>query len=315
MERDRQAHAGSLNTLSCAYGTLVAGGRELVWRRGEHGARAHVDGGTVQSLVLGGGGDAILYASALGRLFRRRSGSAAEICDGWLACADITASRAVSLELSQPSAAAPDSVLLRTSNGRLLFTPDFGTSFFRVPTPGTVLALSQRSTPAWVLIETSGRLLLAEVDLTSRALHAVALDRSAEFVARGQAPQLCASGSIVAIADETRGVAISYDAGRSFSLISGTSSTSACTAGEQNGAPCVWLSVLEESTGKSWIVRVASGRAERIAELDTSPGGVVEESSDNVRVCALCWDSERALLWGVGGFGVVSWCLPKAGNE
>jgi hypothetical protein len=153
------------------------------------------------------------------------------------------------------------------------------------------------------------------VNVPARSLRQVPLDRAAELVARGQSPRLAASGSLVAIADEARGVAVSYDAGQSFSLVAGTSNASAWTAGEHAGARTLWLSVLEESTSRSWILRITRGLAERIAELAAGAPEGMEESSDNVRISALCWDETSSLLWGVGGFGIVSWSLPKDGNE
>ncbi|HEY6558147.1 MAG TPA: hypothetical protein VI072_12770 [Polyangiaceae bacterium] len=315
--------ARALAAITCAQGNVVAGGQEILWQQGERTARLAVDSGSVVSLALGGSrADSVLYVTALGRLLRRRAGGAVEHCDAWRSCEGMTSSRAVVLELSQPSARAPNTVLLRTSTGSLLCSEDFGASFFTVPAPGDVVALSQASDPAWVLVESRTGLTLAEVNVPGRSLRQVPLDRAAELVARGQSLKLAASGSLVAIADEARGVAVSYDAGKSFSLVAGTSNASAWTAGEHAGSTTLWLSVVEESTSRSWILRVTRGLAERVAELGgrapAGPGRApegVEESSDNVRISALCWDDASSLLWGVGGFGIVSWRLPKDGNE
>jgi hypothetical protein len=315
-EVDQDFAIGALAAVTCAQGTVVAGGREIVWCKDGGSTRGAVEGGSVVSLALGGSGaDCLLYATALGRLVRRRAGGSAEGCDDWRVASSLSPSRAVSLELSQPSASAPDTVLLRTSAGQLLCSEDFGSTFFALPAPGSVVALSRQADPPRVLVESSSGLLLAEVDVRRRALQLVPLDRAAAIVGRGQAPRLCTLGSFVAIADEARGVAVSYDAGKRFALVPGTSNASAWAAGGYGGAPSLWLSVLEESTSRSFILRIAAGAAERIAELRAPPGKDLEESSDNVRVSALCWEPERARLWVVGGFGIVSWCLPKTGNE
>ncbi|HMJ16669.1 MAG TPA: hypothetical protein VK524_34880 [Polyangiaceae bacterium] len=316
ISRELGMEHGALNALACANGTLVAGGRELV-RYAEGGAvRQAVSGGSVLALSLAGVDfDTIVYATALGRLLRRRTGAPGEACEGWRAAAGLNASDAVQLELGQPSGRAPNTLLLRTSTGKLLYTEDLGASFAELAFDGAALALSRQSDPAWVLIERDAGRALARFEPSARSLEFFPLDAAASFVAGGQQPILCANGSLVAILDEARGLALSYDTARSFARVAGTSNASAAAAGDIDGSPTLWLSTLEESTNRSWIVRVTGGVAERVAELHAAPAEGLEESSDNVRVSALCWDPQRAMLWGGGGFGLVSWCLPTDGKE
>lgn len=296
----------ALSAATLVGSTLVVAGRELVvLEREKEVRRLGVEGSTAISVVLGDTSrDSILYATALGRLLRRRLGASAEACDGWRAVAGVSVTEAAHLELCQPSAALPSVLLARTSTGVLLRSTDFGSSFQRLDFGGSVVALSSAMEPALVLIANAGRHTLLRSDDAGASFRTLELDPAARGPAQGRAPLLCARNRVIAVADEARGLAVSYDGGAHFARIPGCANTTALAIGTFGGVPTLWLSAFDEMSDRTSIVQVQDGAAARVAELHSPTSEALQESSEAVRVAALVWDAPLSHLWAAGNFGL-----------
>ncbi len=303
----------ALDAIALERGVVVAGGDDVLWIEPQASPlRLAAGGGRIQHVVLvGNARDTIVYATALGRLFRRqRLGGAVEELRGWRELCRVPEGRPLGLELCQVSGDdAKNVILARVSNGVLLRSADAGTHWERIDMDGTARALPRRAAPAAVLLHGAhGGVLMRSPD-AGVSWQRFELDALGRAVAEFEAPLLAAAGSVVALGHPEVGLVVSSDGGASFERIPGCSSVSALAAESWQGQARIWASLYRQSEDRAEIVQVdpVERIAERIADLEAAaPPAGSDDSMERGRVVGLDWDRVTARLWATGPFGLKS---------
>lgn len=292
-------------------GTLVAGSSDLLWLDEGRAApvRIALDGTRITSIALLGPDRQIaLCVTAFGRLLRRaRQSSDAERLSDWRRAADLGGG-AESLELCA-LAGEPNAVVGRLTSGRLIRSDDLGSSFYPLDETVTAFALSPAGSPLAALAKDGTTLVLSSDGGKTWSQHQ--LDDVAREIAGGEAPFLASEGSVIAIADGTRGVSVSSDGGRSFRRVPGCAGVTAITVGEHHGRLTAWAALYSEASDRTELalINVEEGRAELVATLT----GALEDGADSsgaARIERLVWDGRR--LAGAGDPGLVAFEPPAS---
>jgi hypothetical protein len=310
---DPASATDALDAIALERGVLVAGGDDMLWIEPPASPlRLAAGGGRIEHLVLTGNGrDSIVYATALGRLFRRqRLGGPVEELRGWRELCRVPEGRPLRLMLCQVSSPDAKNVILALiSNGALLRSTDGGTQWERIEVEGTARALPRRAAPAAVLLETPrGGVLMRSPD-SGASWQRFELDAVGRSVAEFEEPLLAAAGSVVALGHPEVGLVVSSDGGASFERISGCSSVSALAAESWQGQARIWAALYRQSDDLSEIVQVdpVERIAERIAELrPPPPPATSDDPTERGRVVGLEWDRAAGRLWAMGPFGLKS---------
>ncbi len=300
------------SALAVSEGVCATASADLIWF--DHALstplRTAVDGTRISSLALVGREPKIaLCVTGFGRLFRReRRASAAERMGDWKRAAELSGAGAEGLELCELGADSPHSVVARLSSGRLLRSDDAGLSWRPIEAPLTAFAISPTGTPLAALSKGGARLSVS-VD-GGRSWEPIDLDVPALSVASGEAPLLAAAGPVLAIAEAERGLVVSADGAKTFSVVAGCGNVTALGAGFWAERPSVWAALYHEATDRSSIALVDVTRAEAsvIGVIEPSEELDPEGAGERARVERLCWDG--AHLWAVGGFGAAVWSPP-----
>ena len=303
----------ALDALALERGVLVAGGDDLLWIEQQASPlRLAAGGGRIEHIVLvGSARDCIVYATALGRLFRRkRLAGPVEELRGWREMARVAEGRPAKLMLCQVSGDdARNVILARVSNGALLRSTDAGTSWERIEIEGTARALPRRAAPAAVLLQTPrGGVLMRSPDAGS-SWQRVELDALGRAVSELEDPMLAAAGSVVALGHPEGGLVASSDGGASFERVPGCSSVTALAADSWQGQVRIWAALYRHSEDLSEIIQVdpVERVAERIAELlPPPPPASSDDPMERGRVVGLEWDRATGHLWATGAFGLKS---------
>lgn len=177
-------------------------------------------------------------------------------------------------------------------------------SFELVALDGEIVALSSDSWPVFAVLERDGERCLARCTDQGRSFHPLPSEGDAlrAALAGPEPPLLAARRSVVVVASEERGVAVSLDGGMSFNAAPGCSGPTAVTVvdGGDGETPTVWIALFEATRDRSIIVRVdpESLQAEICAQVsEPGPGG------EPAAVEGLVWDAEHELLWALGELG------------
>jgi hypothetical protein len=300
------------SALAVSDGVCAAASADLIWfdHALETPIRTAVDGTRISSLALVGREPKVaLCVTGFGRLFRReRRASSAERLDHWRRAAEQIGAGAEGLELCQLGPDAPHSVLARLSSGQLLRSDDGGLVWRPIEAPLTAFAISASGAPLAALSHGGARLSLSADG--GRSWEHLELRAPALTVASGEAPILAAAGHVVALVDAERGLVVSSDSGKTFTVVPGCGNVTAVAAGLCAERPRVWVSLYHEATDRTSIalVDVQRGEATVIGSLDASGALDPEGGGERARVERLCWDGTH--LWAVGGFGAAVWWPP-----
>jgi hypothetical protein len=297
--------------LAVAGSAAVAGSSDLLWL--DHGRSAPVrtalEGTRITSLALvGREQSSVLCVTAFGKLLRRaRLGGESERLHDWRRAAESSSVPPETLELRQLGSEQPRAVLGRLGSGRLIRSDDEGTSFRALEPSVGVRALSASGSPV-VGLGVSDSTLVVSFD--GESFQARELPSPAREVAGGDAPQLAGSGETLAVADSERGLAVSSDGGRTFSLVRGAAGVTACTAGNFAGVAVVWAALYREANDATDLVLVdaTTGEASIVARLETRDEQDPDHAIEGSRLERLVWDGEQ--LFGVGGAGFVTFQPP-----
>jgi hypothetical protein len=315
-ERSLPSASAPCQALALGLGVVVGAGRELLWLAGSASEPRVVpsETGRVESIVLvGQTRQYALYSSAIGTLFRRQPDGSAERLDGWQAVAGADA--LTRLELCQLGDDCPRRVLGRASNGALVSSRDGGASWERIPLPGRALAVSPHGSPLVVLGESGETRVLFWSETGDDDFVELELPPIARTVGDGSAPLVTAAPGVIALADGGRGLVVSADRGVTFRRVAGCAHVTALGAGELDGKPVVFATLLVESEDRTELVTVdpVSGEAERVGSLRAQPGASdeLDDSLERTRVAALRWDADSRCLWLAGNFGLTSWFPPR----
>ncbi len=300
------------SALAVSEGVCATGSADLIWF--DHALatplRTAVDGTRISSLALVGREPKIaLCVTGFGRLFRReRRASAAERVADWKRAAELSGSGPEGLELCQLGPDSPHSVVACLSSGRLLRSDDAGLSWQPIETPLTAFAISPTGTPLAALSKGGARLSLSMDG--GRSWEAIDLEAPALSVAYGEEPLLAAAGPVVAIAEFERGLVVSADGAKTFSVVPGCGNVTALGAGFFAERPSVWAALYHEATDRTSIALVDVTRAEAsvIGTIEFSEALDPENAGERALVKRVCWDG--AHLWAVGGFGAAVWSPP-----
>jgi hypothetical protein len=205
----------------------------------------------------------------------------------------------------------PLSVVARLSSGRLLRSDDAGLTWCAVEAPLTAFVVSPTGTPLSALSRGGSRLSLSGDG--GRSWEPIELTPPALSVACGEAPLVAAAGPVVAIAEAERGLVVSADGARTFSVVAGCSNVTAMSAGFCAERPRVWAALYHEAMDRTSIALVDVARAEAsvIGVIEVPEALDPEGPGERARVERLCWDGTH--LWATGGFGVAVW-WPPAGK-
>jgi hypothetical protein len=296
--------------LSLGGGALVGGSSDLLWLDPGRTApvRIALDGTRIASIaLLGDDRQVALCVTAFGRLLRRaRQSSDAERLTDWRRAADLTGG-AESLELCQLEA-EPNAVVGRLTSGHLIRSDDLGSTFYAFDQAPTLFALSPGGAPLTGLAK-DGTELVSSAD-GGKSWSRVALPTIASEIAGGEAPFLASDGSLLAIADGARGVAVSMDGGRTFRRVPGCAGSTAITVGAFRGRPTAWVALYSEAADRTDVAMIdlEQGSAELVAFLAGETGDDASDSSGAGRVDRLAWDGHR--LVGAGDPGLLSFEPP-----
>jgi hypothetical protein len=303
----------ALEAIAVERGVVVAGGDDVLWiEPGSGPLRLAAGGGRIDHIVLvGPERDRIVYATALGGLFRRqRVGGTVEELRTWREAAGAREGRPFHVELCQiASDDARNVILARVSNGVLVRSTDGGTHWERIDTGGEARALPRRAAPVAVLVASPRGGVLVRSPDAGASWQRFELDPIAAALAERKDPLLAAAGSVVALGHPELGLVVSSDGGASFERVSGCAAVSALAAESQKGQSFVWAALYRESEDFSEIVQIdpVERIAERVAELRAQPPAASsEEPLERGRVTALEWDRATGLLWATGAFGLKS---------
>jgi hypothetical protein len=296
--------------LALGGGALVGGSSDLLWLDPGRTApvRIALDGTRIASIaLLGEDRQVALCVTAFGRLLRRaRQSSDAERLTDWRRTADL-AGGAESLELCQLSA-EPNAVIGRLTSGRLIRSDDLGSSFYALGETPTVFALSPGGAPLAALAR-DGTELVSSSD-GGKSWSRLALSAVASEIAGGEAPFLASAGSLLAIADAGRGVAVSTDSGRTFRRVPGCAGGTAITVGVFRDRPTAWVALYSEAADRTDVAMIdlEHGSAELVAVLAGEADDDASDSAGAGRLDRLAWDGRRLL--GAGDPGLLSFEPP-----
>jgi hypothetical protein len=296
------------SALAVGAGNVIAGSSDLLWLDPGRVApvRLALDGTRIASLaLLGDTRQVALCVTAFGRLLRRaRQSSDSERLTDWRRTADLSGG-AESLELCQLED-EPSAVVARLTSGHLVRSDDLGTSFYPLDPTFTAFALSSTGRPLAALARDGAELGLS-FDGGKTVVRAPLTGAGAE-IAGGDAPVVAAWGDVLAIADTTRGLAVSTRGASGFRLVRGCSGATAVAAGTFNGKPAVWAALYRETEDRTDLVLVEaeSAAATIVASLHGPPGD--DSDGETGRVERLAWDGTRLL--GVGAMGLVAFEPP-----
>ncbi len=197
----------------------------------------------------------------------------------------------------------------RLSSGALL--RQRGSAWERHETFGHVRSLTGRDSDVTLLVLGDRPALQLSRDAGS-SFHERPLPEPARTVALGQAPACVARGSVIAVFDAERGLAVSSDSGASFRMVTGAVNVTAVAIGDDAEAGRVFAALYREGRDASVLIAVDAERAqaerleaERIAELS---GAADEDTEETGRTQALLFIDGQ--LWAAGGYGLAK--LTKA---
>ncbi len=303
----------ALEAIAVERGIVVAGGDDVLWiEPGAGPLRLAAGGGRITHVVLvGPDRDRIVYATALGRLFRRqRLGGTVEELRAWREAAGAREESPLGIELCQvASDDAKNVILARVTNGALLRSRDAGTHWERIDTEGEARALPRRAAPVTALVASARGGFLVRSPDAGASWQRFELDSLARAVAERPSPLLAAAGSVVALGHAELGLVVSSDGGACFERVSGCAAVTALAAESRAGQSWVWAALYRESEDYSEIVQIdpVERIAERVAELRAGPPAASsEEPLERGRVTTLEWDRATSLLWAAGAFGLKS---------
>jgi hypothetical protein len=296
--------------LALGGGALVGGSSDLLWLDPGRTApvRIALDGTRIASIaLLGDDRQVALCVTAFGRLLRRaRQSSDAERLTDWRRTAELTGG-AESLELCQLEA-EPNAVVGRLTSGHLIRSDDLGSTFYALDEALTVFALSPGGAPLTGLARDGTELVVSSDG--GRSWSRLALPTVAGEIAGGEAPFLASDGSLLAIADGARGVAVSTDGGRTFRRVPGCAGSTAVAVGTFRGRPTAWVALYSEAADRTNVAMIdlERGSAELVASLAGETGDDASDSSGAGRLERLAWDGGRLL--GAGDPGLLSFQPP-----
>jgi len=297
--------------LATGAGTVVAGSSDLLWLDPGRSApvRLALDGTRIASLaLLGESRQVALCVTAFGRLLRRaRQSSDSERLTDWRRAADLGGG-AESLELCQLEA-EPSSVVARLTSGHLVRSDDLGLSFYPLDPTFTAFALSATGQPLAALTKDGAELALSFDG--GKTIVREPLAPAGREIAEGEAPLVTAWDNVTAIADATRGLAISSAGASAFRLVPGCAGVTAIAAGRFAGRATVWAALYRETADRTDVVMVDVGNAE--ARVIAAVAGADEDNEgagETARLERLSWDGAR--LIGAGAMGLLAF-EPPAG--
>jgi hypothetical protein len=292
--------------LAVAEGVVVAASTDLFWFAAGSLTPLRLEAGSsrIRSLALTKTGwDYAVCATTNGRLLRRgRLAAASEELRGLRDMLTPTSTGPELFELCQPGAAFPHTLLVRSARGILLRSDDDALTFRRV-TERRVRAVSPQGAPA-VALTTDARLLFS--DDGGGTFLTRELPASVRELAHGDAPFVAAQGKVMALAEPSLGVAVSADAGQSFTRVSGSFGVSAVCASDAPGTPLVWAALYDD-VDRTYVARIdaTSGQAETVAVIEPATADTdTDESGELARVARIEWDAVHVRLWLAGSFGV-----------
>jgi len=298
--------------LATGGGTVVAGSSDLLWLDPGRNApvRLALDGTRIASLALLGESRQIaLCVTAFGRLLRRaRQSSDSERLTDWRRAADLGGG-AESLELCQLDG-EPSSVVARLTSGHLVRSDDLGGSFYPLDPTFTAFALSATGQPLAALTKDGSELALSFDG--GKTITRELLAPAGREIAEGEAPLVTAWDGVTAIADATRGLAVSSSGASGFRIVSGCAGVTAVAAGRFAGKVTVWAALYRETADRTDVVMVDVDKAE--ARVIASVRGADEDNEgagETARLERLSWDGSRLL--GAGAIGLVAFEPPSGG--
>jgi hypothetical protein len=292
------------SAIASAEGIAVAASTDLLWFGAGETSPVRLDAGSarIHAVVLVGSGfDFAVCSTTSGKLLRRgRLASASEELRRVRDVTDAAPGSREALDLCQPGAGFPHTLIARTPSGRLLRSDDDGISFRRV-SERRVVALGARGTP--VALSAEGTLLIS--DDGGGSFSELPLDAACQRLARAEFPLVACAGAAVALAHPDFGALVSADRGKTFTRVRGTRGVSALAAGADLGEDTIFLALYDDSRNRTLLVRVAasSGSAETIGTVERALAAE-DDGSESDRVLALAWDPSSGRLWAAGGFGV-----------
>jgi hypothetical protein len=288
------------SALCVAEGIALAASTDLLWfTRGELSPLRLEAGSTrIQDVVLlGSNREYALCSTTSGRLVRR--GRAAPTPEEIRAPRPVAENRREPLDLFQTDAQACHSVVARTASGQLLRSDDDGATFSRLPAL-RALALAHTGRPLTALGE--GAKLLQSHDRGS-TFNELSLSGFARDLADSRLPLVAADGDVVALSAEALGIAVSSDAGRSFTRVLGSRGVTALSVSAVGAAARVFAAVESDALDQSLLLEIDPLTA--VAVVIARIGGEADdEATDRVRVARLEWDADQGRLWAAGAFGV-----------
>jgi len=298
--------------LATGAGTVVAGSSDLLWLDAGRSApvRLALDGTRIASLaLLGESRQVALCVTAFGRLLRRaRQSSDSERLTDWRRAADLGGG-AESLELCQLET-EPSSVVARLTSGHLVRSDDLGVSFYPLDPTITAFALSATGQPLAALTRDGAELALSFDG--GKTITREPLAPAGREIAEGEAPLVAAWDEVTAIADATRGLAVSSGGASAFRLVPGCAGVTAIAAGRLAGSVRVWAALYRETADRTDVVMVDVDKAEaRVIGSVRGADEDIEGAGETARLERLSWDGTR--LFGAGAIGLVAFEPPSGG--
>lgn len=289
-----------LEALALGGGRLWVGGHEL-WSFERDGSARRSELG-VHVLGLTALGTGVVALTPAGLLEAVTPGSEARRLGGFREALGLASDAPAPLTIGRLGEAESNALLVAADESRIAVSRNGGASFEGAEVGGRIVAVS-RGAPTRLVVQGAEGPALLELD--AQGFRRTLLDAEAEEAAGGELALLGSLGEVVAVASRDRGLALSSDAGRSFSRVPGCLHTTALELGTREGRPRVWLAVFVESEERSLVIEVdvATRSAEIVAEL-TGADDVAPSDDDDGRVCALAWDADHGWLWAAGQSGL-----------
>ena len=303
----------SCTALASSEDTTVAASTDLFWFGRSELTPVRLEAGSsrIHALALvGSEAEYAVCATTSGKLLRRgRLASASEelrrlrdLGDGAGGVREVTT-------LCQPGRHFPHTVLVLSSNGKLLRSDDDGLSFRRV-TERKIVAISRSGPPVFALSATGS---LLQSDDGGGGFRELPFSELGQQALVNAPPLLASGGGVLALASAELGVWVAESSGAPFRRVAGTRGVTALCIAESNleSAPFAFAAIHDEAHDRSFILRIdcSNASAELVHRVDSADSDDSEEA-DLSRVLALTWDVPNGRLWAAGAFGVKAFVHP-----